>query len=310
MTLILPNTFVNDTVASATPVEQNYTYIENYVNNELIHRNGSVAMDAPLTVVSPPSQPTHAASKAYVDAVLPIGVMFPYGGETVPSASWMLCNGAVLPQASYLPLFGVLGHHYTPTGVTVPDGQFYLPNMMGRMMIGVWPDTGATVNDADCNVVGEVGGTTVPPVKAHTHVISHTHPANTTGNQSVTHTHDIDHNHASFNTARIPDHLHSGHYINTHVPASGTDLPVFVASTASSYSGTANLQAGGGADGDTAMTIDIPLSSGLVSGNASVTHNHTTPALAFTGNSGAVVETVATKYRPPYVTVSYIIKVL
>jgi microcystin-dependent protein len=239
--------------------------------------------------------------------MVPIGCMFPYGGDTAPTgAIWALCNGASLSTSTYGDLFGVIGYKFGGSA-----GAMLLPNLQGKMLLGVWPDNeDDTVNDADCNIVGEIGGTTDPPIKAHTHGINHTHPASTSGNQSVNHTHDIDHNHPSFNTSSIPSHTHDGHFINTHVPVSGTALPIFVASTATSYSGSAQLQAGGGADGATAMTIDIPVTSGLTSGNQSPTnHTHTTPALAHTGASGAVIETVATKYRPPYVTVSFIIRI-
>lgn len=315
-TLILPNDFVNDTTADASPVQQNYSFIEQYINAEVITRDGVTAMQAPLLLWANPTQPLHAATKAYVDAVLPIGMIMPYGGAAAPGGSWMLCNGGTLSRNLYPDLHNVIGERFNVGTVSTSD--FMLPNMAGRMMIGVDPaDPDTADHTEEINTVGDRGGTTVPPLKQHNHLFTHGHIATASAGPSSTHIHDDDHDHASFN-ATIPDHLHDGKFINTHVPASGTALPIFVASTATSFSGSAQLQGGLGADGATTMPINIPLSTGLVTGVGLKTgtttaddHTHTTtiPSAAYTTPDLAAAA-INTKYRPPYITMSYIIRVL
>jgi len=66
--MILPNDFINGQNADAVPIEQNYQLIESYVNNELVNRDGSVAMSQPLLLSGDPSAANHAVNKDYVDA--------------------------------------------------------------------------------------------------------------------------------------------------------------------------------------------------------------------------------------------------
>ena len=67
MAISLPNTIENDSPADAAEVQQNFTALQAHVNTNLIDRNGSVAMNQPLTLFGDPTQPNHAANKDYVD---------------------------------------------------------------------------------------------------------------------------------------------------------------------------------------------------------------------------------------------------
>ena len=90
--------------------QQNFTAIQTYVNTSLINRDGSVAMTEPLLLPGDPTQPNHAANKAYVDAVLPIGVIMPYGGDDRPGGQLGSCaTGRRWITATYPLLFAVLG---------------------------------------------------------------------------------------------------------------------------------------------------------------------------------------------------------
>lgn len=68
--LNVPNDIEVDTNADAAELQQNFNAIQNYVNAEVIHRTGEVAMTAPLLLpAQSPTAPNQAARKAYVDAV-------------------------------------------------------------------------------------------------------------------------------------------------------------------------------------------------------------------------------------------------
>ena len=83
---------LNYTPASASPVEANFNRIEQHINQELIERDGTVAMRAQLKLVGDPVAPLDAAPKQYVDQVLPIGIIMMYGGVDA-ACRWAL--GAV-----------------------------------------------------------------------------------------------------------------------------------------------------------------------------------------------------------------------
>ena len=67
MALIIPNSIDNDTPADAAELQQNFTTIQTYVNTNLLHRDGSVALTPPLLLPGDPTQDNHAANKGYVD---------------------------------------------------------------------------------------------------------------------------------------------------------------------------------------------------------------------------------------------------
>ena len=67
MPLLLPNTIDRDTTADAVEVEQNFSVAQQYVNTNVITRDGSVAMTNPLLLAGDPTQPNQAANKGYVD---------------------------------------------------------------------------------------------------------------------------------------------------------------------------------------------------------------------------------------------------
>ena len=69
MPLILPNSIENDTPADAAELQQNFSTIQSYVNTNLVNRDGSVALTAPLLLPGDPTLPNQAANKGYVDGV-------------------------------------------------------------------------------------------------------------------------------------------------------------------------------------------------------------------------------------------------
>jgi len=296
MALSLPNDFVNGEIADAVPVEQNYNLIQDYVNNEVINRDGSVSMNAPLLLQGDPSQANHAANKDYVDSVLPIGIMMPWPAPSAPAGAWRLCNGATLAISSYPELFAVIGGRYG----TATAGNFLLPNMVGRIIIGLDP----TDDVHHFNNLAHTGGSWVVPVPQHLHAMAHSHTMAHT--HEMPHVHSIAHNHAPVTTATDGDHDHDAGYFGYNVAAGAT-----------------MLDRGVGVPGSTA------LNGTLIAGD----HNHTVDLPNFTGNSGqpddATTEassatstggtstpntsmngTAGAEFHPPFIVLNYIIRVI
>ena len=290
--LSLPNTIDANTTADAIEVEQNFQVLRQFINADLINRDGSVAMTQQLVLAGNPTSELHAAPKEYVDALLPIGIMLPYCGGSAPVGQWALCNGASLPVASYPRLHSVLGFRYGGGG-----GSFNIPNMAARVPVGV--DSGQTRFDT----TGKTGGSTTVPVPAHTHTINHDHGSITSGNQSANHTHAI-----SGTTSSAGTHNHAADGAATHYLTIGTGTGGW-GPTPANFGGTATTEDGGAHTHTFADT----------SGNNSVSHNHAVNLPAYSGASGSYSKEVTidadpltkttTELVPPYVVVAYIIRV-
>ncbi len=102
-----------------------------------------------------------------------IGEIRAFAGNFAPNG-WFLCQGQLLPISAYQALFAIIGTFYGGNGTS----NFQLPNLQGRVMLGVGQSQyGTTYN------VGEIGGveqTTLGlnNMPAHTHVAvaaPHTH---------------------------------------------------------------------------------------------------------------------------------------
>ena len=103
---------------------------------------------------------------------------FPTGGfmfypRATGVSGFLLCDGSVVAQASYAALFAICGTLYNTSGEG--DGNFRLPNMVGRFPLGKTASgTGSTL--------GASGGAIdhTHSIAAHHHVgATHTHPAGT-----------------------------------------------------------------------------------------------------------------------------------
>ena len=182
MALIIPNTIQNSIPADGDKLGQNFDAILNWANQDAINRDGSVGMVNPLLLSGPPTQPNQAATKGYVDAWAPVGVIWMYGGITEP-AGWMFCRGQAISRATYAALFAVYSTRYgTGNGSTT----FNLPDYRGRYAMGY-------------NEGGSYGASFTPfgtkdaIVPLHDHAVeAHTHPVNiTSGVENAPHTHPL-----------------------------------------------------------------------------------------------------------------------
>jgi microcystin-dependent protein len=303
MPLDLQYDIVDDTPAAAGPVEANFNRIEQYINQEVIARDGHVAMIAQLRLVGLPVSELDAASKSYVDAVLPVGVVMPYGGaSTPPGGKWLVCDGASYATADYAELFAVIGNTFGGTA-----GNFNVPNMGGKMVMGT---------DAS-HVVGSTGGTADSVgVGAHTHAIDHTHAVATSGTESVDHTHTApNHSHKMAHTHLIGDHRH------TFLPSQGNTLVLGQTNVGTGLSidsvagpnqwnhvnTTGDLASSYNTGSPSPTDTDIS-GGGSSSGGRSAAHTHTVavPALAQASGPASVAGTNGN--LPPYVGLTMIIR--
>jgi microcystin-dependent protein len=171
------NTLVDGQPNAAAPVMQNLNDILTWINTNAVHLDGSKAFTAvPSGPASDPVSANQLARKAYVDAVLPAGMLAPFAGTVAP-AGWLLCQGQAVSRSTYSALFGV-----TSTSYGVGDGSttFNLPDMRGRVPVGLDSGNAAydSLSDAGGVLTVTLAEANLPP---HAHTINHDHP-----NTSVT----------------------------------------------------------------------------------------------------------------------------
>lgn len=83
------------------------------------------------------------AEVAY-NAMIPAGVIVPYGGENIP-AGWLLCDGSPVSRSTYSKLYEAIGVCW---GIGDGATTFNLPDMRGMFLRGV---SGQSGNDYDAN---------------------------------------------------------------------------------------------------------------------------------------------------------------
>jgi len=285
--------------ADANPVEANFSKTELHINQELIERDGTVAMRQQLKLAGDPVAPLDAAPKQYVDLVLPIGIILPFGSNVVPiGGKWLLCDGTEYQTADYPELFAVIGNNFV-TG-TPSAGHFNVPQMMDqRFMMG-------------SSSVGSKGGNADAAVAEHTHPIDHDHPNVASSNEYSWHQHaGVDHLH------RVD--IWSGGQNQTHVHAMrGTEViaqdggsfgrfrvadwqttpyPVFGNTLEASQDHQHAINGWSGA-ADRALTT----------GSQNAFHAHYVDLPAYAGASGSSGVAAANANLPPYLGVAFVIR--
>jgi microcystin-dependent protein len=298
VTLILPNDILNNTPADAAPVEENYNYIQQYVNTNVILRDGSVAMTGQLTLVGDPVSDDDAARKAYIDTFLPIGIMLPWLGLSAPAGKWALANGASLQVTQYQKLYNVIAYRFGGSG-----GSFKLPNMAGVVPIG------QLASDVRYGTVGNYGGSTKVPVPSHVHKMDHNHPLSSTSDETTNHVHPITHNHAQATTSENGQHSHSVYFQAHNLTAGGDWVARRVADGGTPTTGTQT-------EANHSHTVDLAQFTGD-SGAPKTKHKHTYDTPHFIGDTQAYSLEVAdpdnrkstTDFYAPFVVINYIVRV-
>ena len=95
----------------------------------------------------------------------PVGLILPYGGESVPTG-WFECNGAAISRTTYSALYTAIA---TLWGVGNGTTTFNIPDLRGYFVRG-WDNGAGNDPDAASRTGGDhVGSSQADAVKAHTH---------------------------------------------------------------------------------------------------------------------------------------------
>lgn len=251
---------VNNTPADADDVRSNFSTIENHLATEVINRDGSVAMQAPL-VVPTATQDNQAVNLGQIATLIPPGTIWMYGGSSAP-AGWAQCRGQVVSTTdpTYVDLFAAIGYTFGDPG----GGNFNLPKFDSNVPVGSGYGTG------DFGM-GKTGGN-ADDGPEHDHTVTHSHGMNN-------HVHSLNaHKHTT------PSHKHSvsghTHTINGHNHTMNHDHPQVTSQSrtgsliAGSFQSNTNLVNAGGAFQYPSWLDNV------------ANHNHTVNLPNWTGNTG------------------------
>lgn len=284
--------------ADANPVEANFNTIVHFINQELIERDGSVAMRQQLRLAGDPVSPLDATPKQYVDQVLPVGIIVPFGGAVTPAGGrWLACDGAEYQTADWPELFAVIGTNFV-TG-TPTSGRFNVPNLTNRFPMGA-----ATI--------GSVGGSANAVVIDHTHTINHDHAVATSSGHSANHNHlGVDHLHG-VNIATGIENTQHDHGITSLEGPSGNAVPAYGFGRDGVWDGNARIATGPQRQNHAHQVVGSTGAAdrGLTTSGANVDHTHTVNLPSYTGTSGAASNAVSATNAnlPPYLGMAFVIR--
>lgn len=130
----------------------------------------------------------------------PIGAIHMYAATNAPSG-WLLCDGSQVSSNQYPDLFAVIGYTYGGSG-----GNFNLPDLRGRVVVGTGSGTGLTVR-----ALGNLGG-----AESHAHgagsfsIANHTHTGPSHYHSGPSHTHSVPSH--TLTSTEMPAHSHNFTY--------------------------------------------------------------------------------------------------
>lgn len=156
---------------------------------------------------------SNTANRVYQEGfmLVPPGAIMPYAVASAPGG-WLLCDGSAVSRTTYATLFSLIGSTY---GNGDGINTFNLPNMKGRMIVGL------NSSDGSFDALGETGGSKTATLTT-TELPAHTHTGTT--DSSGTHNHGITDN----------GHKHTITTTNDDFNNSGTNPPGFSADSAGS----------------------------------------------------------------------------
>jgi len=149
-------------------------------NNIGVSVNGAKVLDVATTGLTVTGTVEGTAVKQSGFALLPVGVIFPYGASS-PPAGYLNCDGSPVSRTTYAALFAVIGTSY---GAGDGSTTFRVPELRGRVPAGreaVATLLTATHFGGDSTVLGATGGLeshtlTTAQLASHSHANSLTDP--------------------------------------------------------------------------------------------------------------------------------------
>jgi microcystin-dependent protein len=284
----------NATPANANPLEANFNRIEQHVNQEVIRRDGVVAMTAQLKLVGDPVSALDAVALQFLNQLMPIGIMMMWPGSSAPPGGrWAIANNATVATATYPDLFAVYGYAWGGVGA-----NFKLPYYPGTMPI--------TPGGAFGTVLGYTGGNKDAIIPEHDHSIDHTHPTVWSGDEEHPHTHTMKNHTHGGSTGGAGAHAHNFGDPSTILYNGGTGLGGLTEGTGginfATFQAAANHVHDIRTDGPNDNTSD----------NNNRGHRHGVPAMAHAGKSSNAWGGVSPVNAniPPVSCVNIIVRVL
>ena len=145
----------------------------------------------------PTNSPKGSSFEPIKTPIIPTGIIEMFAGSVAP-IGWLICDGSIVSRVAFSDLFKIIGTTY---GVGNSNSTFTLPDMRGRLPIGVGSGSSLTTRALAATFGAETA------TLAETNLPSHTH-ATTVGTESVNHTHtgtsggeSTNHNHYFSHTA-------------------------------------------------------------------------------------------------------------
>lgn len=180
-TLSIPHSFTNNTVASATEVNQNFLSVKAFADAAVVQVDGSV--QAPTVAIADNAVTLAKLAAAVQNALVPVGSIVATARTTAP-AGWLMCDGT--STAGYTTLASYVG-------ATTPD-------LRGRFPLG---------DSSALSLLASGGSTTI----TESNMPSHNHTQNA-------HSHTIDnHTHTNQVTVVIPAGTHAHDNVSDYVTA-------------------------------------------------------------------------------------------
>jgi microcystin-dependent protein len=214
----VPNSFTAATLAESAKVNANFTSLLTWINTNAAHLDGSQAFTGvPSGPATDPTSANQFTRKAYVDNVVPAGVVVDYAGASAPSG-WVFCDGTLYDgtNPTYARLFAAIGLTYGGSA-----SNFNVPDYRGRVTVG-------KAASGTFLTLGAAGGAethtlVTGEIPSHVHDGSHNHTASASSSSSST------------TTISDPGHFHSTPNHDHAIQRSGAYGVAAAGGTVSSY---------------------------------------------------------------------------
>ena len=122
--------------------DRNFTVKTNTVTRMTVNSTAATTT-VPVVLPADPTTALQAATKSYVDQVLPPGSLMAYAASTAPTG-WLWCDGTAYSRTTYATLFAVIG---TTWGAGDTTTTFNVPDLRGQFVRGYDDRAPATSKD-------------------------------------------------------------------------------------------------------------------------------------------------------------------
>jgi microcystin-dependent protein len=158
--------------------DRNFTVKTNAATRLTVNSTAATST-VPVVLPAIPTTALQAATKSYVDQVLPPGCIMPFAGTAAPT-SWLACEGQAVSQTTYAALYAAIGATWNTGGEGA--GNFRLPDLRGMFVRG----TGTNATGSSSGAVGpSVGAYAADTYLNHSHAVTDPGHFHTVGNASA-----------------------------------------------------------------------------------------------------------------------------